>query len=122
MKDPSAWTDDADGWEGMETVRRERGEQGFSKADWINFDTYIAWVIAGAVQKMKDEGHTLFNYPGEPSANWEALTNAEYDIMIKGFGRWAEGWWETTDNEIQAMRELEEALEIFKNRFMSLWD
>lgn len=124
MRDPSAWTDDASGWGGMETVRRERGEQGFSKADWINFDTYIAWVIHNAVVKMKSDGHTMFMFDGEPEDKWEDLTNAEYDIMIKGFGQWAEpGKWEF-DNEQskEAVADLDAALEIFKKRFKSLWD
>lgn len=131
MFDPSAWTDKAEGWGGMETVRRERGEQGFSKADWINFDTYIAWVISNAVQKMKDEGHTIFSYPDEPEENWEHLTRGEYDVMIKGFGQWAEhdklDLMEISTEEYlelsrQHVNDLEDALEIFKKRFRSLWD
>lgn len=131
MIDPSAWTDEADGWEGMETVRRERGEQGFSFADWINFDTYIAWVIHNAVVKMKSEGHTMFSYPGEPEENWEHLTRGEYEVMIKGFGQWADqdkldSMEITTEERLKLYRQyendLEDALEIFKMRFKSLWD
>lgn len=124
IKDPSAWTDEADGWGGMEAVRRERGEQGFSKADWINFDTYIAWVIHNAVVKMKSDGHTMFMFEGEPDSEWERLTNEEYDVMIKGFGTWAEGKFELNGREAQerAVADLDAALDIFKKRFKSLWD
>lgn len=120
MNDPSAWTDEADGWSGMERVRRERGEQGFSFADWINFDTYIAWVLVNAVEKMKSEGNTSFYYPDEPEEKWEELTYAEYDTMIKGFGDWAQfGHGE----EPEGLHEnLDKALDIFKKRFRSLWD
>lgn len=101
----------------------ERGKRGFSTEDWWNFDTYIAWVIANAVQKMKDDGNTMFSYPDEPDTKWEELTNAEYDIMIKGFGTWASGSWNMFDEEAdQAVEDLKAALEIFSNRFMSLWD
>lgn len=131
IKDPSAWTDEAKGWGGMEAVRRERGEQGFSKADWINFDTYIAWVIHNAVVKMKSDGHTMFSYPGEPEDTWEARTNEEYDVMIKGFGQWAKhdelGTMEISPDEYmklyrQYVSDLDAALDIFKKRFKSLWD
>ena len=130
MKDPSKWVETSDGWD-TETHYRERQEQGFSKADWINFDTYIAWVIAQAVQKMKDEGHTMFSYPDEPAENWEHLTRGEYDVMIKGFGQWAEhdklDLMEISTEEYlelsrQHVNDLEDALEIFKKRFKSLWD
>jgi Holliday junction resolvase RusA-like endonuclease len=122
MTDPSAWTDEAEGWPGgMETVRRERGEQGFSYADWINFDTYIAWVIANAVEKMKTDGHTMFSYPDEPEDQWAALTQRDYDTMVKGFRQWADyghglAFPGTLDDDLDA------ALEIFKKRFRSLWD
>lgn len=123
MKDPSAWTDDAEGWPGgMETVRRERGEQGFSFADWINFDTYIAWVITNAVRKMKTDGHTMFSYPDEPESEWLRLTHEEYDIMIKGFGNWADANHAASDDWRGIEADLDAALEIFKKRFKSLWD
>lgn len=129
IPDPSKWVETSDGWD-TDKHYEERKVQGFSKADWINFDTYIAWVIANAVQKMKDEGHTMFSYPGEPVENWEHLTRGEYDVMIKGFGRWAEGDEallelspeEYRDASAQMVSDLEDALEIFKNRFKSLWD
>jgi hypothetical protein len=119
-KDPSAWTDAAAGWDGTETVRRERGERGFAYADWINFDSYIAWVIAGAVEKMKADGHTMFSYPGVPDDEWEDRTNEEYDIMIKGFGNWAEFKFDADERTLY--EDLQAALEVFKRRFVSLWD
>jgi len=105
----------------LEAHKKERTERGFSEEDWWNFDTYIAWVIAGAVEKMKADGNTMFAYPGEPEENWSALTHGEYEIMAKGFSQWADA-----DNYLgdadSLYRDLEDALEIFKNRFKSLWD
>lgn len=123
MDDPSKWVEETDTWD-TDKHYEERKRQGFSKADWINFDSYIAWVIAGAVEKMRDEGHTMFYYPGEPQENWEALTRGEYEVMIKGFGQWAENRLDFMDREQeeQISRDLEDALEIFKSRFQSLWD
>lgn len=124
MDDPSKWVEKADGWD---TARHyaERQRNGFSKADWINFDTYIAWVISSAVQKMKDDGHTCFYYPDEPSDKWEGLTKAEYDVMILGFGDYAK-YRDDTDLDSSRVKEIEDnleaALEVFKKRFKSLWD
>lgn len=121
--DPSKWVEDADGYSVEETLAG-RGEVGFGFADWINFDTYIAWVIANAVKKMKADGHTEFYYPDEPEENWGALTHAEYDVMIKGFEAWADTEWVfgTKEEREEVLRNLEDALEIFKNRFQLLWD
>lgn len=129
--DPSAWVDEADGWAGMDEVRRQRGEQGFSKADWINFDTYIAWVIHNAVVKMKVDGNTAFYYSDAHEDEWEALTHAEYDVMIKGFGQWVNhGDLDLMDIPTEEYKkrfrqyedDLDAALTIFKKRFKSLWD
>lgn len=122
MNDPSKWVEEESRWDTDEHYQ-QRSQNGFSYADWINFDHYIAWVIASAVQKMKDEGHTMFIFPGEPEDKWEELTKAEYQTMIDGFGEYlekrdqigAEGW---TDLK----RKLDAALEIFSKRFTSLWD
>jgi hypothetical protein len=122
--DPSRWVEGkyADSWNAYD-VCIERAENGLSKADWINFDTYIAWVIANAVKRFRDEGNTAFYYPNEPEENWEALTHGEYEVMIEGFGGWAsKSDLETHEEEASAVAKLEDALEIFKNRFKSLWD
>lgn len=102
----------------------ERGKRGFSTEDWWNFDTYIAWVIANAVEKMKADGHTMFNYPDEPVEKWEELTNADYDTMIKGFSEWASGKYDVSegDEANQMVANLDAALDVFKYRFKSLWD
>lgn len=122
MKDPSKWVETARGWD-ADKHYEERKVNGFSKADWINFDTYIAWVIASAVQKMKDEGHTMFCFPDEPESEWERLTNEAYDTMIKGFGNWAQDKLDyTADEGKQMVADLNEALDIFKRHFQSLWD
>lgn len=121
MDDPSKWVETAEGWD-TDKHYEERKANGFSKADWINFDTYIAWVIHSAVIKMRDEGHTMFSFPGEPEANWEALTRGEYQVMIDGFGDYA-AMDELNDPDYKDIyRRLDEALEIFKKRFKSLWD
>ena len=129
MEDPSKWVEDSD-WS-TEKHYEERKVQGFSKADWINFDTYIAWVIASAVEKMKAEGHTMFRFPGEPGDTWEARTHEEYDVMIKGFSQWANhdtlDWLDMSREEYRRTSQryeadLDAALEIFKKRFKSLWD
>lgn len=124
IPDPTLWVEDAEGWD-AEQHYAERRENGFSKADWINFDTYIAWVIASAVQRMKDEGHTAFNFPNEEADKWEELTNAEYDVMIKGFGQWADAekdWEHDRAESRRVISDLDAALDIFKKRFKSLWD
>lgn len=108
----------------LSAAAKQRAERGFSDEDWWNFDTYIAWVIAQAVQKFKDDGTTSFYFEGVPPEEWDERTQAEYDVMIKGFGRYVEfqinpsAWSELA----QIDNDLEAALEIFKKRFRSLWD
>lgn len=129
MEDPSKWVEKEDRWDTNEHYD-QRKIRGFSDADWINFDTYIAWVIASAVEKMKSDGHTMFSFPDQPDSEWERLTHEEYDVMIKGFGQWAEGEESIIDLEMdefrnihaQRIRDLDNALDIFKKRFKSLWD
>lgn len=103
--------------------RVQRAERGFSDEDWWNFDVYIAWVIANAVKKMKTDGNTSFIFKDEPEEKWEALTNEEYDVMIKGFGDYAQGAY-SLDKEslVEIEKNLNAALEVFKKRFKSLWD
>ena len=122
MEDPSLWVETTDAWS-TEKHYQERQERGFSTADWINFDMYIAWVIAGAVEKKKADGHTMFSFPGEPSETWESRTHEEYDVMIKGFGQWANSDLIYDEDDLRRYAEdLEAALDIFKKRFKSLWD
>lgn len=121
LPDPSKWVENSDsGWDADEHYV-ERKNNGFSTADWINFDTYIAWVIASAVEKMKSDGHTMFSYIDSPEDTWLKRTHEEYDVMIKGFGNWATG--EVPEESVtQQYADLNAALEIFKKRFKSLWD
>lgn len=123
MNDPSKWVEESDTWN-TEQHYEERKTQGVSRADWINFDVYLAWVIHNGIQRFRDEGVSMFSFPGEPEENWEALTNGEYEVMIKGFGQWAKGDFLDlgTEQANQVVRDLEDALEIFKSRFMQLWD
>lgn len=123
MNDPSKWVEKESRWDTDEHYR-QRSQNGFSFADWINFDSYIAWVIANAVQKMKDEGNTSFVYDGEPPENWEELTKAEYQVMIDGFGGYVKMRDEIMDSEewAKVKRNLDDALALFSKRFTSLWD
>lgn len=121
--DPSKWVEETERWD-TDKHYEERKVNGFSTADWINFDTYIAWVIAEAVRKMKSDGHTMFSYIGQPEDTWEALTHEEYDVMIHGFSQYVEhrdSSGNTTDYK-KIYDDLDKALEVFKVRFKSLWD
>jgi hypothetical protein len=121
IPDPSLWVEKESRWE-TEEHYEERKKQGFSTADWINFDTYIAWVIACAVEKMKSDGHTMFTFEGVPESEWLRLTHEEYDVMIKGFGNWSKEGHGLDIDYKTLVEDLDAALDIFKKRFRSLWD
>lgn len=102
--------------------KQERFERGFSSEDWWNFDTYIAWVITNAIEKFRDDGSTVFSDPGQTFAESEAQTKAEYEIMIKGFGNWVKCSKSIIEESDEVVADLDAALDIFKKRFVQLWD
>lgn len=117
LPDPTTWVSEKDSDQHM----ADRAKHGHSFHDWINFDTYIAWVIANGVVRMKNEGHTMFSYDDTTDAEeWNRRTQEEYDVMIKGFGRWAKQ--DSLDFGEETCADLDAALKIFVKRFRSLWD
>ena len=89
--------------------------RGFSDWDWINADTYLAWVISGICQKKIDDGHTCWHFTGDLEEDI-AETERILSKMVKVFGEYAK------DSEYTALEELDEALDLFKKYFTRLWD
>ena len=73
MNDPTKWVEGAENWD-TDKHYRQRQERGFSDADWINFDTYLAWVIYNGMKKFREDGSHLFP------------TYEELDCIMDGFG------------------------------------
>lgn len=109
IKDPSAYIYD-DGRFNISKHEDERINFGVSEYDWYNFNSYLAFVIANAAQMFLDMRH------GHP----EDITDEEWAVELTklrdAFAAVAE------DSDYSDKDETDEALEILKNRFYSLWD
>ena len=101
MNDPTKWIEGAENWD-TDKHYRQRQERGFSDADWINFDTYLAWVIYNGMKKFREDGNHLFP------------TYEELDCIMDGFGRYAG---DGHDEE-----KLSHALQLFADNFVRFWD
>jgi hypothetical protein len=94
--------------------RRERIRYGFSRYDWINFDTYVCGVIADACWNFREHSH---GHPGGMTQQeWHAtLTRIEVPLR-----RWVEE--EGCDMDEQAEEECVAALRLFVDHFGCFWD
>ena len=118
MDDPSLWVEKAEGWD-TDKHYEERKTSGFSYADWINFNTYIAWVNINALTMFKT-GH---GYPGdlESMDEWVVLL----DKMIDGFKAHIaidDCQWNGPEELAELNKTAKEGLMLYAERFGSLWD
>ena len=117
MKDPASWiTDDWHG--GVEGHRRDRAEKGYSRADLINFDTHLAWVIASGARELAEITH---GYPANLAGGadeWHAILNKIAD----GFEGWLHYEADNSGKYSEVSAALNESLDLFKQYFMALWD
>ncbi len=95
----------------------QRGTRGYADYDVWNFDHYLAGVIAGGVQKLRD---TSIGYPcafGEDSEEAQRKYNEALDEIVRGFKLWAED-----DDYNETEDKLNKSLEVFSKWFVTLWD
>lgn len=120
MTDPTKWVEKAEGWD-ADKHYAERSVNGFSYADWINFNDYIAWVNIQALEKFKT-GH---GFPSELPSMYAWIK--ELDIMIQGF----EAYLAISNDEYDIrskdalpdlMKTHREGMKLYAKRFCNLWD
>lgn len=105
-------------WRRILQHRSQRSRRGFSTYDVWNLDGFLAQTIADTIAHLRDHGH---GYPGNVSGEEEwndILTRIEVPLRS-----WAEHHYDMDlDEEDRWMSRCNEALELFREHFFSLWD
>lgn len=118
MDDPSKWVEAAEGWDANKHYE-ERKKNGFSYADWINFNDYLNWVMINALEQFKT-GHGHPYYGGvETMEDWVKVL----DEIIEGFKAQAliqSDYNPKTYKEDRA--KFERGMELLTKFYNSLWD
>lgn len=98
--------------------RHQRAEQGYSWHDWINFDTFIAGVIANAARDFRLNG---VGYPGNVTQDEWTDILARIETPLRA---WSEGKHDAVGSAERGTlyRECQEALRLFADHFGSFWD
>lgn len=96
----------------------ERARHGVSNTDWWNFDTYFATVMVNFAKKIKEGGHTAPYTTGDLDED-SRLWDGQLDRIIAAFSNYLESDEEGVpyDKEL-----LDEAFDIIKQRYRSMWD
>lgn len=92
----------------------ERGRRGWSVSDTWGLDTYLSRVIAGGVERLRDDLH---GYPGGLTPEkWEAILTE----IAAGFRGWERHW--ELDDEDEAYRQVQKSIRLMGKWFGHLWD
>ena len=114
-----SWTDeDRTDTDKYEKHIEQRMSFGYSVYDWWSFDSYIAGVIAHAVDKFVKDG---VGHPGNMTeAQWQEICN-RVSFPLKLWSS-SERWKLETD-ELEALYEkVQESLHLFADNFGDFWD
>jgi len=90
----------------------ERGRRGWSVSDTWGLDTYLSRVIAGSVERLRDDlhGHPCDLTPEK----WEAILTE----IAQGFRSWEQHW----DADDEAYRQVQRSIRLMGKWFGHLWD
>lgn len=112
--------------------KEERAENGYSWFDWINFDSFIAGIVATAVLKFAEDGVGYFpiggefqdpeypyDYPDGTHENFVATCGAIYYALTEWLNDGNMVMLNETDVKYQEARE---AMILFAEHLGSWWD
>lgn len=109
--------------------KRQRVAQGYSWFDWINFDTFIAGVVATAALRFAEESHGYFAIGGEgldPKYSWPEGTAENYTATCGAIYFALSEWLNHDDSDWDAQQvrwaEAREAMILFSEHLSSWWD
>ena len=122
----------------------QRGRRGWAVEDTWSFSQYLAKVIAGGVEYLRDHNHgyqtredhfclqeagrdkeyhqIVLPFTHDP-CNCKEWWDEQLTLIANGFKEWAEDeLGDTLEDELARQERLKETLKLFSEHFMGLWD